>query len=125
MTARTRRDPGQHARELSDTYGASHYVRLDTPATPAQKARLLALTPADVGASTLAGEPIAAILTRAPGNDEPIGGLKVVTEGGWFAARPSGTEDLYKVYAESLRGAAHLDDLVADALRIVGAALAG
>jgi phosphoglucomutase len=125
ITARTGKDPGVHAREIAATYGEPHYVRLDTPATPAEKARLLSLSPADVSASTLAGEPITARLTKAPGNGEAICGLKVVTESGWFAARPSGTENLYKVYAESLRSRAHLDEIVADAQRIVAAALAG
>jgi phosphoglucomutase len=125
ITARTGKDPGVHAGEIAATHGEPHYVRLDTPATPEEKARLLSLSPADVTADTLAGEPITARLTTAPGNGEPIGGLKVVTEGGWFAARPSGTENLYKVYAESLRSRAHLDAIVADAQRIVAAALAG
>src|SRR6185503_4476531 len=94
ITARTGKDPGEHYRELSAQFGASHYTRIDAAATPEQKARLANLSPAAVRASSLAGEPITAKLTRAPGNDAPIGGLKVVTDNGWFAARPSGTENL-------------------------------
>jgi phosphoglucomutase len=123
MTARTGRDPGRHAAEIREQFGTPYYQRIDAPATTAEKARLLALSAADVEAGTLAGEPITATLTRAPGNDAPIGGLKVVSGGGWFAARPSGTEDLYKIYAESLRSQAHLDAILADAQRIVGGAL--
>jgi phosphoglucomutase len=125
ITARTGRDPGVHAGELAEAFGVPHYLRVDAAATAPQKARLLALSPSDVPASTLAGDPIVATLTRAPGNDEPIGGLKVITEAGWFAARPSGTEDLYKIYAESLRSRSHLEDIVADAQRIVGSVLGG
>ena len=94
-------------------------------ATPEQKARLQNLSPADVRATVLAGEPIITRLTRAPGNDEPIGGLKVVAANGWFAARPSGTENLYKIYAESFRSRSHLDDIVGEAQSMVDAALAG
>jgi phosphoglucomutase len=125
ITAVTGKDPGEHYRELTAEFGTPYYTRIDAPATPAQKARLRKLTPQDVKDSTLAGEPITAKLTRAPGNNAPIGGLKVLTACGWFAARPSGTEEVYKLYAESFRSQAHLDDIVAEAQRIVGNALAG
>jgi phosphoglucomutase len=98
-------------------------VRIDAPATPEQKARLAALSPGDVAASELAGEPITARLTAAPGNGAPIGGLKVTARNGWFAARPSGTEDIYKIYAESFIGPAHLDAIVREAREIVNEAL--
>ena len=123
ITARTGRDPGEHYRALSAEFGAPHYVRIDAPATPAEKARLEKLSPQSVRESTLAGEPILAKLTRAPGNDAPIGGLKVVAASGWFAARPSGTENLYKVYAESFKDQAHLDAIVSEAQGMVSAAL--
>jgi phosphoglucomutase len=119
ITARTGKDPGEHYRKLTAEFGASHYTRIDAPATPEQKARLGNLSPEAVRASSLAGEPITAKLTRAPGNDAPIGGLKVVTDQCWFAARPSGTENLYKIYAESCLGAQHLQRLVAEAQQIV------
>jgi phosphoglucomutase len=124
ILARTGRDPGELYRALADELGEPHYVRIDAPATPEQKARLAKLAPEAVRAGSLAGEPIRARLTRAPGNGEPIGGLKVVTANGWFAARPSGTEDVYKIYAESFRDRAHLDALVAEARQIVAQALA-
>jgi phosphoglucomutase len=123
ITARTGRDPGEHYRELEAKYGAPHYTRIDAPATREQKARLAKLSPEAVGAPQLAGEAITARLTRAPGNDAPIGGLKVTTASGWFAARPSGTEDIYKIYAESFRDAAHLDAIVREAREIVNEAL--
>jgi phosphoglucomutase len=123
ITARTGRDPGEHAEALMAELGTPNYTRIDAPATPTQKARLRKLAPADVRESTLAGEPITAVLTRAPGNDAPIGGLKVTTRCGWFAARPSGTEDVYKIYAESFQGADHLDTIVVEARRIVDSAL--
>jgi phosphoglucomutase len=123
ITARTGKDPGEHYRELEAELGASSYVRIDAPATPEQKARLQKLTAAAVKEERLAGEPITAKLTRAPGNDTAIGGLKIVTPGGWFAARPSGTEDICKIYAESFRGAAHLNTLVAEAQALVDAAV--
>jgi phosphoglucomutase len=97
---------------------------MDTPATPEQKSRLKKLSPADVTATELAGEPITAKLTKAPGNDAPIGGLKVTTENGWFAARPSGTENIYKLYAESFLGQKHLDRIVEEAREIVARSLA-
>jgi len=123
ITARTGKDPGEHYDALVAEFGAFHYTRVDAAATPAQKARLQQLSPEDVTMQTLAGEPITATLTRAPGNDAPIGGLKIVTTGGWFAARPSGTEDIYKIYAESFRDAAHLDALVSEARRLVDTAI--
>jgi phosphoglucomutase len=123
ITARTGKDPGEHYRELTAEFGAPCYTRLDAPATPAQKARLAKLSPEAVEASTLAGEPITARLTRAPGNGASIGGLKVVARGGWFAARPSGTENIYKIYAESFVDQAHLDTIVAEARAIVDRAM--
>jgi phosphoglucomutase len=125
VTARTGKDPGEHYRELTAEFGTPYYTRIDAPATSEQKARLRSLSPEDVKESTLAGDPITAKLTRAPGNDAPVGGLKVVAAGGWFAARPSGTEDVYKVYAESFKGQAHLDAIVAEAQRILANALTG
>ena len=106
-------------RELTERFGAPAYRRVDAPATPEQKAALGRLSPADVTAKTLVGDPITAILTRAPGNDAPIGGLKVVTANGWFAARPSGTENVAKVYAESFRGEEHLERLLDEAQALV------
>jgi phosphoglucomutase len=123
ITARTGKDPGEHYGELTAEFGAPCYTRIDTPATPAQKARLARLSPEAVQASTIAGDPIIAKLTRAPGNDAPIGGLKVVARRGWFAARPSGTENLYKIYAESIVDQSHLDTLVAEARAIVDSAM--
>ena len=125
ITARTDKDPGEHYRELTAQFGTPYYTRLDAPITLAQKARLEQLSPEAVKASTLAGEPITARLTRAPGNNAPIGGLKVVTASGWFAARPSGTEPIYKIYAESFKDEKHLDAIVAEAQQIVDNALAG
>jgi len=124
ITAVTGKDPGRHYQDLAAKYGAPHYLRIDTPVTPEQKAAFKKLSPERVSASTLAGEPITARLTRAPGNDAPIGGLKVTTANGWFAARPSGTEDIYKLYAESFTSAEHLQQIVAEAQRIVADALA-
>jgi phosphoglucomutase len=123
ITARTGKDPGEHYREITAQFGAPYYTRIDAPATPEQKTRLGKLTADAVQASTLAGEPITAKLTRAPGNNAPIGGLKVVTDTGWFAARPSGTENLYKIYAESFRDTRHLELLVAEARQIVSESL--
>jgi phosphoglucomutase len=119
ITARTGKDPGEHHQEMATEFGTSYYTRVDAPATPAQKARLRNLSPDDVKEQTLAGEPIMSTLTTAPGNNAPIGGLKVVTATGWFAARPSGTENIYKIYAESFSGAAHLDALVREAETLV------
>jgi phosphoglucomutase len=124
MTARTGSDPGQHYQRLTGQYGSPVYQRIDAAATKEQKAKLGKLSPAQVTARDLAGEPITAILTEAPGNHAPIGGLKVTTENGWFAARPSGTEDVYKIYAESFLGEAHLKRIQAEAQALVGAAIA-
>src|SRR5262249_26029066 len=123
ITAVTGRDPGEHYRELIGLFGEARYVRIDAPATPEQKARLAKLSPDAVRAASLAGEPITAKLTKAPGNGAEIGGLKVVAESGWFAARPSGTEDVYKVYAESFRDGSHLQRIVDEAKAIVAQAL--
>lgn len=125
ITAVTGKDPGEHYQALAVRFGAPCYTRIDAPATPSQKARLAALSPQAVAAAALGGEPIVARMTTAPGNGESIGGLKVMTANGWFAARPSGTEDVYKIYAESFLGAAHLDAIVAEARQIVDAALTG
>jgi phosphoglucomutase len=124
ILAKTGKDPGTHFSELANRFGTPYYSRIDAPATPAQKAALGRLSPESVQASSLAGEPILARLTRAPGNDAPIGGLKVTAQGGWFAARPSGTEDVYKIYAESLVSSTHLARIVEEAREIVNQALA-
>jgi phosphoglucomutase len=124
ITARTGKDPGDHYKELTARFGEPCYTRLDAPATPAQKAALKRLSGDAVEAKELAGAPIIAKLSHAPGNNAPIGGLKVTTADGWFAARPSGTENVYKLYAESVKGEQHLNLLVAEAQRIVDAALA-
>jgi phosphoglucomutase len=123
MTARTGKDPGEQFAALTAELGTPYSTRIDAPATPEQKARLQRLSPEAVRASELAGEPITAKLTNAPGNGAPIGGLKVSTASGWFAARPSGTENIYKVYAESFKSPAHLEALVEEAQRIVQTAL--
>jgi phosphoglucomutase len=125
ITARTGRDPGELYAELAREFGAPCYRRIDAAATPEQKARLGRLSPEAVRAAQLAGEPITSKLTRAPGNGAPIGGLKVVTRNGWFAARPSGTEDIYKIYAESFEGERQLDAIVREAQEIVDVALGG
>jgi phosphoglucomutase len=120
ITARTGKDPGEHYRALTAEFGTAYYTRVDAPATPEQKAKLERLSPEAVTASTLAGEPIIAKLTRAPGNGAPIGGLKIVTRSGWFAARPSGTEAVSKVYAESFKDEQHLQAILDDAQRVIG-----
>jgi phosphoglucomutase len=119
ITATTKQDPGQHYRQLTERHGSPLYERMDAPANAAQRKLLSKLSPEQVSAATLAGEPILAKLTQAPGNGASIGGLKVITENGWFAARPSGTEDVYKIYAESFKGQAHLDALKQEAQQIV------
>jgi phosphoglucomutase len=116
---------GRGYQELTRAFGTPFYTRIDAPATPEQKARLAKLAPDAVKATSLAGDPIVAKLTTAPSNDAPIDGLKVATANGWFAARPSGTEDIYKIYAESFTSDAHLADIVSEAQTIVDAALAG
>ena len=123
ITARTGKDPGEHYRELTAEFGTPYYTRIDAPATPEQKARLQKLSPDAVKESDLAGEPITAKLTKAPGNQAPIGGLKVVAESGWFAARPSGTENIYKIYAESFSSQSHLNAIVSEAQEMVNNAL--
>ena len=125
ILATTGKSPSEHYAELTARFGAPAYARIDAAATREQKAKLGALSPADVTADSLAGEPITAKLTAAPGNGAAIGGLKVVTESAWFAARPSGTEDVYKIYAESFRGADHLAQVQAEAREVVSAALGG
>jgi phosphoglucomutase len=123
ITAVTGKDPGEHFRELTKEFGMPIYTRIDAAATPEQKSKLSKLSPEAVKESSLAGEAITAKLTKAPGNNAPIGGLKVTTANGWFAARPSGTENIYKIYAESFRDAAHLKTIVAEAQQIVGNSL--
>ena len=123
ITAVTGKDPGQHYSEIAAQFGESYYTRIDAPATPEQKNKLKQLSPKNVTASTLAGEPIVDKLTAAPGNAAPIGGLKVTTRNGWFAARPSGTENIYKLYAESFLGQDHLNRLVAEAQDLVSKSL--
>jgi phosphoglucomutase len=124
MLARTGKDAGEIYRGLTEQFGAPVYERTDAAATPAQKTALAALNPEQVTAHELAGDPIEAMLTRAPGNGASIGGLKVVTRRGWFAARPSGTEDVYKIYAESFAGPEHLKRIQDEARELVGRALA-
>jgi phosphoglucomutase len=124
MTAVTGKDPGLLYGELTAKYGAPVYQRIDAAATKEQKAKLAKLSPSQVSAKTLAGETITSILTEAPGNHAAIGGLKVTTENGWFAARPSGTEDVYKIYAESFNGEEHLKQIQVEAQALVTAAIA-
>jgi phosphoglucomutase len=124
ITAKTGKDPGQHYEELRAQFGTPYYTRVDAPATPAEKSALKKLDPAAVSASEMAGEPIVAKLTKAPGNGAALGGLKVATKNGWFAARPSGTENVYKIYAESMTSAAHLEAILKEAREIVSRALA-
>jgi phosphoglucomutase len=125
ITAVTGASPSEYYRSLTQRFGDPAYARIDAPATPAQKAALAQLTPDQVTATTLAGDPITAKLTTAPGNGAAIGGLKVTTDQGWFAARPSGTENVYKIYAESFRGPAHLAEIQDEARAMVTAVLAG
>jgi phosphoglucomutase len=123
ITARTGKNPGEHYGELTAEFGNPYYTRIDAPATPEQKAKLQKLTPDAVKESDLAGEPITAKLTKAPGNDAPIGGLKLVAASGWFAARPSGTENIYKIYAESFKSQTHLNAILSEAQEMVNNAL--
>jgi len=123
ITARTGRDPGEHYRDLTAEFGESYYTRIDAPATPEQKQKLQNLSADAVKDTQLAGEPVISRLTRAPGNDAPIGGLKIVAASGWFAARPSGTENLYKIYAESFQSETHLKAILNEARQIVNNAL--
>ncbi len=123
ITARSGKDPGEHFRQLAEEFGMPYYTRIDAPATPEQKAKLGKLSPDSVKELELAGEPIVAKLTRAPGNDAAVGGLKVASANGWFAARPSGTENIYKIYAESFRDESHLEHIVNEAQQIVNNAL--
>jgi len=123
ITARMGRDPGVVYRQLTSEFGECEFDRSDAPATPAQKALLSRLSPAQIKTTTLAGEPIRAILTQAPGNAQAIGGVKVIAQSGWFAARPSGTEDLYKIYSESFRGTKHRQQIATEAQAIVTAAI--
>ena len=123
ITASTGKDPSEHYRELTAEFGTAYYTRIDAPATPEQKAKFQKLTPDAVKESDLAGEPITAKLTKAPGNQAPIGGLKVMAESGWFAARPSGTENIYKIYAESFKSEGHLHSILNEAQEIVSNAL--
>jgi phosphoglucomutase len=123
ITARTGKDPGEHYQELAAEFGTAYYTRIDAPAAPEQKTRLEKLSPEVIVTAKLAGEPITAKLTAAPDDGEPIGGLKVVTANGWFAARPSGTENIYKIYAESFKNEAHLNAIVSEAQEIVNDAL--
>ena len=124
ITARTGKDPGEHYQELTAEFGTAYYTRIDAPATPEQKTRLEKLSPEVVVTTKLAGEPITTKLTAAPGDGAPIGGLKVVTANGWFAARPSGTENIYKIYAESFKDQEHLNAIVNEAEEMVNKALA-
>ena len=122
IAARTGKDPGELYAELTARFGLPFYERIDAPAAPAQKAALKSLTPDQIPGSELAGEKILAKLTHAPGNGAPIGGIKVVTENGWFAARPSGTEDIYKIYTESFKSPEHLKKIQEEAQAFVGEA---
>ena len=124
ITARVGRDPGEIYRDLTRELGEPVYDRLEAPATMKQKEILKNLSPQQIRQTDLAGERIQSILTRAPGNNAPIGGVKVVAENGWFAARPSGTEEIYKIYTESFRGTEHLRRIQEEAQRIVDAAIA-
>jgi phosphoglucomutase len=123
ITARTSKDPGQHYAEIENNFGHSYYTREDQPATLEEKKILANLNPSAIHHTQMAGEPITAVLTTAPGNKAPIGGLKVTTQNGWFAARPSGTEDIYKIYAESLKSDSHLTQILEEARALVKSAL--
>jgi phosphoglucomutase len=123
ITAKTGKDPGLHYQDLTDRLGNPIYKRIDAPATPEQKARLNKLSPEDVTASSLAGDAIVDKMTKAPGNQAAIGGLKVTTDSGWFAARPSGTENVYKIYAESFKNEEHLQRIFKEAEEIVSETL--
>jgi phosphoglucomutase len=123
IAARTGKDPGEHYHRLTVEFGTAYYTRIDAAATPEQKSRLQKLSPEAVKESELAGERISAKLTRAPGNNAPIGGLKILAASGWFAARPSGTEAIYKIYAESFKDERHLDAIVSEAQAMVSNAL--
>jgi phosphoglucomutase len=123
ITARTGKEPGEYYQELEAEFGTPYYTRIDAPATPEQKSRLAKLSPEAVATPQLVGEPIRRKLTTAPGNNAPIDGLKVVADSGWFAARPSGTENIYKIYAESFKDQAHLEAIVSEAQEIVNDAL--
>ena len=124
LTAWTGKDPGEHYKEITAEFGTPYQMRVDAPATPEERTRLQNLSPADVRESELAGEPVISKLTRAPADNSPLGGLKMVTANGWFAVRPSGAENLYKIYAESFRDQAHLNAIVEQAQNIVTNALA-
>ena len=124
MTARTGRDPGEQYRQLTQELGEPAYERIDAAATPEEKSRLGRLAPADLAVATIAGEPITAVLTTAPAGDQPFGGVKVMTASGWFAARPSGTEAVYKLYAESFKDLAHLRRIQEEASTIIQTAVA-
>jgi phosphoglucomutase len=119
ITAKTKTDPGERYRQLTEKFGNPVYERIDAPATPEEKALLSKLSPEQVSAKELAGDPITAMLTTAPGNGAAIGGLKVTTKNGWFAARPSGTENVYKIYAESFLGIEHLRRLQDEARALI------
>ena len=123
MTAVTGRDPGELYEDLTRELGEFAYARIDAPATAAEKAALLALSPSQIGATEIAGDRITGLLTNAPGNGAPLGGLKVVLENGWFAARPSGTEEVYKLYAESFTGQDHLRRIQEEAQAIIKQAM--
>jgi phosphoglucomutase len=123
IMAKTGRDPGEIYDSLTEQLGKPVYDRIDAPATREEKKALGQLSPAQIKQKEMAGEPITSMLTSAPGNNAAIGGLKVATESGWFAARPSGTEDIYKIYAESFKGKEHLNQIIEDAKSIVGKAI--
>ena len=124
ITAKTGKDPAEHYRELEEKFWKAYYARIDAPAVAAQRAVLAKLSPEMVTAEELGGEPVTAKLTRAPGNNAEIGGLKVIAKNGWFAARPSGTEDIYKIYAESFLSETHLKKIQDEAVAIVESAFA-